>query len=472
MSRLALVALFAFTLTACGGDGATTLPSVSSVVLTPTVAPSFRTLGRTLQVTATARTTAGESLPAVAFNWTSSNPAVASVSGTGLVTAVGNGTASITATAQSTTVTSTPLALTVDQLGVELRVTPAQVDFGALGSTRQLVGSLRDSLGNALPTAPTVTWSLGGAAAGRIGVGASGLITALAIGAGDTVVATSASLTAKVGATVTQVPASVLITALGRDTIETTGVTRSFTAAPRDSNLNAIPGATIVWSSTDLAVASVSSTGVATAVGDGTTSIRATASAAVGSRALLVRRYASVFTLTPTSGTITTPGGTVALAGTARDSADTALPITWSSRSAAIATVAPTTGTSATVTGRGNGSTFIIMSAGTRTDSASLVVSGQATAPLTAAVTVGDNFFRSNRNASQNQAIDTIAVGGTVTWTWTGSNLHNVQSIFTPTFPSSSLQTSGTFARLFSEAGDYRYDCQVHSGMTGTIVVR
>jgi len=472
MSRLALVSVFAFMLTACGGDGATTLPSVSSVVLTPTVAPSFRTLGRTLQVTATARTTAGESLPAVAFNWTSSNPAVASVSGTGLVTAVANGSASITATAQSTTIASTPLALTVDQLGVELRVTPTQVDFGALGSTRQLVGSLRDSLGNALPTAPTVVWSLGGAAAGRIGVGASGLITALATGTGDTVVATAASLTAKVGTTVTQVPATVLITALGRDTIETTGVTRSFTAAPRDSNLNAIPSATIVWSSTDLSVASVSGTGVATAVGDGTTSIRATASAAVGARALIVQRYASVFTLTPSAGTITTPSGTVTLTGSARDSANTVLPITWSSRSASIATVAPTTGASTTVTGRGNGSTFIIMSGGTRTDSASLAVSGQVTVPITAAVTVGDNFFRSNRNLTQNTAIDTIAVGGTVTWTWTGSNLHNVQSILTPSFTGNLVQSSGTFARLFSEAGSYQYDCQVHPGMTGRIVVR
>jgi len=472
MRQLMVIGLLFLTLAACGGEGATALPTVSAVVLTPAVAPSFRTLGRTVQVTATARTVSGESLPSVTFNWTSSNPAVASVSGTGLVTAIGNGSATITATAQSTTITSTPLALTVDQLGVELRVTPAQVDFGALGSTRQLVGALRDSLGNALPTAPTVAWSLGGAAAGRIGVGASGLITALAIGAGDTVVATAASLTAKVGATVTQVPASVLITALGRDTIETTGVTRSFTAAPRDSNLNVIPGATIVWSSTDLAVASISSTGVATAVGDGTTSIRATASAVVGSRALLVRRYASVFTLTPTSGAITTPSGTVALTGTARDSANTALPITWSSRSASIATVAPTSGLSTTVTGRGNGSTFIIMSGGTRTDSASVSVSGQTTVPLTAAVTVGDNFFRSIRNASQNAAVDTVAVGGTVTWTWVGSNLHNVQSILSPSFTGNLVQASGTFSVLFGETGAYQYDCQVHPGMTGRIVVR
>ncbi len=472
MPRSVVFGLFALALTACSGDSATTPPSVSSVVLTPASATTFRTVGRTLQVTASARTASGETLPGIVFNWASSNTAVASVSGSGLVTMVGNGSVSITATPQSSTIASTPLNLVVDQLAVELRVTPAQLAFGALGSTRQLAASLRDSLGNALPTAPTVVWSLGGAAAGRIGVGTTGLITAVAVGVGDSVVATASGFSTKVSATVAQVPATVLITALGRDTIETTGVTRAYTATPRDSNLNTIPGATVVWSSTDVAVATVSGTGTATAVSDGTTSIRAIANTVFGARSLVVRRFASVFTLTPASGSITTASGTLALTGNVRDSANTALPITWSSRLASIATVAPTTGTSATATGRANGSTFILMSGGTRSDSMSLSVSGQAAAPLTAAISVGDNFFRSARNDSQNAAVDTIGVGGTVTWTWVGSNGHSVQSLGTPSFASSAIQPSGTYVRIFNATGEYQYDCQVHPLMTGRIVVR
>ena len=472
MQRSSLAALFALVLAACGGDSTTRPPSVSTVQLTPTTATPFRTLGRTLQLSASARTSGGESVDGITFTWSSSNSSVASVSGTGLVTAIGNGTTNITATAQPGTIASTPIAVVVDQLAAELRVTPAQLSFGALGSTRQLVASLRDSLGNALSAAPTVTWTLGGTALGRVGVSPSGLVTALAIGTGDSVVANASGFTTKVPAIVTQVPASVLVNALGRDTIETTGVTRAFSAAARDSNNNTIAGASLTWSSTDLAVAGVSGSGVATAIGDGTTSIRATAGSAIGSRNLIVRRYASVFTLTPASGSITTPSGTVVLTGNARDSSDALLPITWLSRSTTIATASPSSGTSTTVTGRANGSTFIVMTAGTRTDSAGVAVSGQPSAPNTAAVTIGDNFFRSVRNSTQNTAIDTVAVGGVVTWTWTGSNLHSVQSIFSPSFVSSALLSAGTFNMTFTEAGTYQYDCQVHPSMTGRIIVR
>ena len=38
-----------------------------------------------------------------------------------------------------------------------------------------------------------------------------------------------------------------------------------------------------------------------------------------------------------------------------------------------------------------------------------------ASAPTTAAVTVGDIFFKSDRNGSSNPAVDTVAVNGIVT---------------------------------------------------------
>lgn len=93
--------------------------------------------------------------------------------------------------------------------------------------------------------------------------------------------------------------------------------------------------------------------------------------------------------------------------------------------------------------------------------------------PASAAVTVGDNFFRSAHNATQNPAVDTVAAGGTVTWTWAGTNLHSVESTGSPSFTSSTTKTSGTYAFTFAAAGTYTYDCAVHGAlMTGTIVVR
>src|SRR5438128_7834626 len=90
-------------------------------------------------------------------------------------------------------------------------------------------------------------------------------------------------------------------------------------------------------------------------------------------------------------------------------------------------------------------------------------------------VTAGPGIeFVSGHNGSSNAAVDTIAIGGTVTWAWTGSLPHSVQSVGSPSFASSSTMTgSGTYAVGFDAPGRYQYECAVHGQlMTGTIVVR
>jgi plastocyanin len=96
--------------------------------------------------------------------------------------------------------------------------------------------------------------------------------------------------------------------------------------------------------------------------------------------------------------------------------------------------------------------------------------------PTTAAVTVGNTFFRSNRNSTQ-PAVDTVAVGGTVTWTWvnTGAMPHSVRSTGSPSFTSSAVLTGdgSSYNFTFSIAGTYSYDCEVHGSVqTGRVVVR
>jgi plastocyanin len=96
-------------------------------------------------------------------------------------------------------------------------------------------------------------------------------------------------------------------------------------------------------------------------------------------------------------------------------------------------------------------------------------------------VTVGDpSFFKSNHNGTQNPAVDTVAVGTTVTWTWvnTGAVSHSVESDPAnpgdPSFTSSAIQMGNgkTYSFKFTTPGSYDYDCAVHgSAMTGTIVV-
>jgi len=92
-------------------------------------------------------------------------------------------------------------------------------------------------------------------------------------------------------------------------------------------------------------------------------------------------------------------------------------------------------------------------------------------------VTVGNIFFRSAHNGSANPAVDTIAVGGTVTWIWNAAGQHTVQStglapnIFLNSVVKSRAQDM--YVVTFQHAGTYPYQCAVHgAAMTGRIVVQ
>lgn len=101
---------------------------------------------------------------------------------------------------------------------------------------------------------------------------------------------------------------------------------------------------------------------------------------------------------------------------------------------------------------------------------------GGGTTSNAVTVTVGNDFFRSDRNGTANTAIDTIPAGGTVTWKWvnTASVPHSVESVPAPSFASSAVQTGSgsTYQQTFTTPGTYRYNCAVHGDlMTGVVVV-
>lgn len=114
-----------------------------------------------------------------------------------------------------------------------------------------------------------------------------------------------------------------------------------------------------------------------------------------------------------------------------------------------------------------------VMTLAACTDTPSDPAGGEGGGPV-GAVTIGPGIrFSSRHNGTGNPAVDTIQVGGTVTWTWTGSLPHGVQSVGEPSFASSGIRTgSGTYAVTFTTPGTYQYDCQEHGmAMTGRIVV-
>jgi plastocyanin len=61
----------------------------------------------------------------------------------------------------------------------------------------------------------------------------------------------------------------------------------------------------------------------------------------------------------------------------------------------------------------------------------------------------------------------TVEAGATVTWVWEGRAPHDVvgQGFESPD------QSSGTFRHTFGQPGTYAYECTIHPGMEGSIVV-
>lgn len=98
--RIAAGLLAPVVLLSCGGEGGTTVPIVlGPSSITVSGAPlSLDAAGATVQLTATVRDQNGQLITGAAIQWTTSAPTVATVSAAGLVTAVGEGTAEISAT--------------------------------------------------------------------------------------------------------------------------------------------------------------------------------------------------------------------------------------------------------------------------------------------------------------------------------------------------------------------------------------
>ncbi len=83
---------------------------------------------------------------------------------------------------------------------------------------------------------------------------------------------------------------------------------------------------------------------------------------------------------------------------------------------------------------------------------------------LTTEVGVVDNRFDPTGNR--------IDPGQTVTWTWSGSNEHNV-TFDDPDLTNSPTQMQGTFEHAFADEGEFTYYCTIHGRdvMSGRVVV-
>ena len=251
---------------------------VASVALSPANA-TLESFGATEQLAATPMDQAGKPLSGRAVAWSSSNESVASVSPAGLVTAVGNGAATITATSEAA---SGSASITVAQAPATLAVTPDAATLTALGQTQQLSVSAQDANNNAI-AGPQVTWTSSGPA---VAVNASGLATAMRNGTA-TITAAANGQSAAATITVAQAIASVSVTPAAA-TVTAAGGTARFSAQASDANGRPVSGKVITWTSSAPNVATTGAGGVVTAVANGTAQISATVEGQTGTATLTV----------------------------------------------------------------------------------------------------------------------------------------------------------------------------------------
>lgn len=238
-------------------------PVVASVTVSPKTALFEE--GDQVQLTAAAKDAAGKGL-SVAFTWTSSNPAVATVTN-GMVTGLTSGTTTITVTAGAF---SDVAEVTVHPKVVFIEILPFQAPM-LLGTQQQFAA--RGEGPNEEPVVPAWVWSSNNLSVATVDP-QTGLVTAVGLGEVDITV-TFKAVTASVEFLVVGPVASVTVTPKTAkfeegDAVQLTAVARDAAGQQLDE--------TIDWSSSDPSVATVAN-GLVTGLAAGTATITATSGA-------------------------------------------------------------------------------------------------------------------------------------------------------------------------------------------------
>ena len=308
---------------------------VGAVIVSP--AQSALTIGQSVQLSVQITDGSGNLLTGRPISYSSSNVNVAQVSSDGKVTVSAPGAATITVTSEgkvgtaSITVAPSPIA--------DLRVTPSTFGLVVGGSTR-LTANAFDAGGNPLAQR-SVTWTSGAPSVVSVisdgTVNAVGPGTAIVFAAAEGKLATSTILVQSIiPATVVVLPAVSTIIA---------GESQDLTATLRDAAGQPITGRVVQWSSSNPAVAIVSSAGRVRGVAPGGVRIDATVDGVTGSSNITVNPVPiATVTVSLASPTVIV-GLTTQASATARDANGgvlTGRAVTWASSNTAVATVSTT----------------------------------------------------------------------------------------------------------------------------------
>ena len=338
--------------------------AASSIAITPEAA-TLGSVGATVLLEAAVYDMEGVVIPGVQVTWSSSERTVATVSADGVVTAVSNGTAQISATSGEVSASAT---IVVAQVASSIAIAPEAATLEFVGATIQFEAMVFDSADVVIPDAPVI-WSSSERSIAT--VSADGLVTAVSNGTAQ-INAASGDVSASVTIVVAQVASSIAI-APEAATLGSVGATVLLEAVVYDSADVVIPDAPVTWSSSERSIATVKADGVVTAVSNGTAQISAASGEVSASATIVVEQVASSIAITPETATLGSVGTTIQFEAMVFDSADVVIPdapVTWSSSETGVATV-DTTGLATSV---GSGTATITAMSGESSGSATLTV--------------------------------------------------------------------------------------------------
>ncbi len=405
---------------------AATTPIPAPRVIGISVAPGRSDLhvGDGMQLTATPRS-AGGTAAGGKVAWSSSDAAIATVSPTGMVTAIAPGAATITASCEGVsgvaqvTVTPVPVALVLVE-----PVDPVLAE----GDTVQLKATLRDAHGATLHGRP-ISWKV--VPAGVATVSTTGLVTAIHEGVVE-VVASSEGIDGNSRVAVTPAAVASIAIAPASPSVQT-GETVTLEATLTDRHGKKLAGREIRWRSSAEQIATVSHRGIVTGHAEGTAEITVASEEKQASVTVRVTA-APVASVTIVEPKPLITGDTLQLQAVLKDSHGgvlTGRAVKWTSSSPAVATVTrdgSLTGMgpgTAKVTAESEGKSWTITVQVLPVPAASVTIEGknaplQPGATTTLAAVVKDEKGRALTGrdvawASSNTKVATVSGAGVVT---------------------------------------------------------
>jgi uncharacterized protein YjdB len=225
-------------------------------------------VGGTTTATAILRDASGNLLTGHAVAWSSDNPSVATVSSTGLVTAVSAGSARIIAESEGQSAWAAVSVILPPVATVAVSLASSTI---VVGTTTQATATTKDAGGQVL-TERAVSWLSDNTVVAT--VSSTGVVSALSTGTAN-ITATSEGRSGSAAVTVVSAAVGSVTVSFASSTVGVGGTTQA-TATTKDTNGNVVVGRSITWSSDNTSVATVATTGVVKGVATGTANITAT----------------------------------------------------------------------------------------------------------------------------------------------------------------------------------------------------